>query len=66
MTVLLGQYGNRGISLGVSGVGGARLPACETVAVLEDEKALENFGDEAASAKVKLIGERWADPDGFF
>ena len=45
-------------SWGVSGVGGHKLPPCPTVVALDEEKALANFGEAAASEKFMVIGER--------
>ena len=61
-TVLLCQYGKRAVSFGVCGVGGARLPPCPSVVELVAEKVLANLGDDAASAKVSVMGERCAEP----
>ena len=61
-TVLLCQYGNRPVSFGVCGVGGARLPPWPRVFTLDEEKVLANLGDDAASVKVRLMGERCAEP----
>ena len=59
MTVLFCHW--RLGSCGVNGVGGAKLPL-PCIVALDDENALANFGDAAASAKFDTIGERWAEP----
>lgn len=43
-------------------MGGARLPPCPPVVLLDMENVRANLGDAAASAKVRVMGERCAEP----